>query len=239
MRTSCCRPQAGSNALSPRTRRYFWGGGSFSTSQEALLGYVLCLAFTVHSRSQPVSTATGHWSGRPFSLIDCLEVRVWVFSSLSLVAPSLWKQLSVDVHNPRHMLCNWFHSDQFLPLPWMFFPSWHQSEHFKLRLHHVILLLKKKINVLDQWHDGSIYWVGQNVHLGFSLRSYRNPNEPCGQPNTCEVPREGDLLHHLHPGEDLESKSSHDGCSKPVRNKPFLLSTTKVSSVTSAKLKVN
>ena len=100
---------------------------------------------------------------------------------------------------------------------------------------------KKKINVLDQWHDGSIYWVGQNVHLGFSLRSYRNPNEPCGQPNIWEVPREGDLLHHpasWH-DEDLESKSSHDGRSKPMRNKHFLLSTTKASSVTSAKLKVN
>ena len=182
-------------------------------------------------------------AGLSLSLIDCLEVRVWALSSLSLVAPSRWKQLSVDVLNPRHMLWNWFHSNQFLPLPWMFFPSWHQSEHFKLRLHHVILLLKKKkkINVLDQWHDGSIYWVGQNVHLGFSLRSYRNPNEPCGQPNIWEVPREGDLLHHpasWH-DEDLESKSSHNGRNKPVRNKPFLLSTTKASSVTSAKLKVN
>ena len=83
-------------------------------------------------------------AGLSLSLIDCLEVRVWALSSLSLVAPSRWKQLSVDVLNPRHMLWNWFHSNQFLPLPWMFFPSWHQSEHFKLRLHHVILLLKKK-----------------------------------------------------------------------------------------------
>lgn len=135
-------------------------------------------------------------AGLSLSLIDCLEVRVRVLSSLSLVAPSGWKQLSVDVPNPRHMLCNWFHGDQFLPLPCMFFPSWHQSDHFKLRLHNVILLLKKKLNVLDQSHDGSIYWAGQNVRLGFSLRSYRDPNELCGQPNTWEVPREGDLLHH-------------------------------------------
>lgn len=82
-------------------------------------------------------------AGLSLSLIDCLEVRMQVLSSLSLVAPSGWKQLSVDVPNPQHMLCNWFHDDQFLTLPCMFFPSWHQSDHFKLRLHNVILLLKK------------------------------------------------------------------------------------------------
>lgn len=40
---SCrCRPRAGHSPLSPRTRKYFWGGGSFYTSQKSCWG--LCCA---------------------------------------------------------------------------------------------------------------------------------------------------------------------------------------------------
>ena len=112
-----------------------------------------CVVPCIHCAFQEPARHYGNWSliWPAFSLflIGCLEVRVQVLSSLSPVVPSRWKQLSVGtfltypVRHPWHMPCNWFHCNQFLPLPFILFASWHQSDHFKLRLHNVILLLKK------------------------------------------------------------------------------------------------
>lgn len=56
-----------------------------------------------------------------------------------------------------------------------------------------VILLLKKLNV---WiiFDMDLYTGLAKCPFGFSLRSYRDPNELCGQPNTWEVPREGDCF---------------------------------------------
>lgn len=65
-----------------------------------------------------------------------------------------------------------------------------RGDHFQAQTSAMLFFCLKKLNVLDQWHDGSIYWAGQMFIWVFSLRSYRD-QMVCGQPNTWEVPREG------------------------------------------------
>lgn len=116
MLSSCCRPQAGNNSLSPRTRTYFWDGGSFYTNQKSLLGFLCCA---------PQSLCIPGVSPSLRQLVtnrDCLfplpnrmsgsKGASYLLCAHRLVAPSSWKQLSVDTlitypgHDTWHMSYN-------------------------------------------------------------------------------------------------------------------------------------
>lgn len=144
MLSSCCRPQAGNNSLSPRTRTYFWDGGSFYTNQKSLLGFLCCA---------PQSLCIPGVSPSLRQLVtnrDCLfplpnrmsgsKGASYLLCAHRLVAPSSWKQLSVDTlitypgHDTWHMSYNWLPCYQPLSLLFLFFLPGHQSDCFKLRL---------------------------------------------------------------------------------------------------------
>ena len=38
-----------------------------------------------------------------------------------------------------------------------------------------------------QWHPDLLYWVGQKVSLGYSIRCYKNRNKLFGQPNIMRM----------------------------------------------------
>ena len=51
------------------------------------------------------------------------------------------------------------------------------------------------------------YWFGQKIHLGFSVRCYKNPNEHFGQPNAIRI----NLFRILAGEKDLHDPDNHNG----------------------------
>ena len=62
----------------------------------------------------------------------------------------------------------------------------------------------------------TLYWVGQKVYSGFSIRYYRKPKQTFGQPNvSVGVQRKGE--ENKHPGGKKKRERERDGNKKGTR----------------------
>lgn len=150
----CWTPAAGPRLATILSLQELKGisGVAVHFTQARSLCWAFCAVPRIHCAFQELARLYGNWS-----LIWTAFLSLWLPGSKgasdrlcvhSPVAPSRWKQLSVDTlitypgHDTWHMSCNCFPCCQPLSLLFTLFLPERQSDHLRLRLNSVILLLK-------------------------------------------------------------------------------------------------